>query len=211
MLSEVKQIDAVRESIRKYPYNASGQSHKEDKKLPLVELMNKARAIQREMVSIQCVEAVFLALLLTHPLRVIRFGISFTSQDETGVKHRHLVLGLKENSCYGALGISRSEMLMSKPMTYPNLWALVHDFLEGYALENHSVLSVTLSEVIPRVSTHVVKWKALKVPFDKAKSAVKRIFSFFSDPAPPSLYGPRRQGGPRPSEAHHVSEELSGE
>ncbi len=81
-------------------------------------LMDSAREIVRESLPIKCLEAVALSLYLTSPLTSVqRFAIGFKSKF-SGLHYRHIVLGIHWNSLYGALGMSRRDSLMYKPLSY---------------------------------------------------------------------------------------------
>lgn len=81
-------------------------------------LMESAKEIIRESLPIKCLEAVILALYLTSPLTSVqRFAIGFKSKFG-GLFYRHIVLGVHSDSLYGALGMSRRDTLMYKPLTY---------------------------------------------------------------------------------------------
>ena len=81
-------------------------------------LMENAKEIMSESLPIKCLEAVILALYLTAPLTNIhRFAISFKSNFNE-LYYRHVVLGISSNSSYGALGLSRRDDLMYKPLQY---------------------------------------------------------------------------------------------
>ena len=80
--------------------------------------MENAKEIITESLPIKCLEAVILALYLTVPLTNLhRFAIGFKSKFN-GLYYRHVVLGVVSNSYYGALGLSRRQDLMFKPLEY---------------------------------------------------------------------------------------------
>ena len=81
-------------------------------------LMENAREMIAECLPIKCLEAVILALYLTAPLTNLqRFTISFKSYFN-GLYYRHVLLGVSNNSNYGALGMSRRKNLMYKSLKY---------------------------------------------------------------------------------------------
>lgn len=84
----------------------------------LYRLMENAKEIISESLPIKCLEAVILALYLTAPLTNLhRFAVGFKSHFK-GLYYRHVVLGVSDNSSYGALGLSRREDLMYKTLQY---------------------------------------------------------------------------------------------
>ena len=60
-----------------------------------------------------------------------RFPLSFKSIYNGNV-YRHVVLGVYHGGRYGAIGMSRREDLMYKPLTYKSLSDLVFDFEKCY-------------------------------------------------------------------------------
>lgn len=62
---------------------------------------------------------------------VERFPLSFKSFYNGNV-YRHVVLGVYYGGRYGALGMSRREDLMYKPLTYKSLSDLIFDFEKCY-------------------------------------------------------------------------------
>ncbi len=81
-------------------------------------LMDNAREMISECLPIKCLEAVVLSLYLTSSLlQANRFCISFKTRFK-GHIYRHVVLGLHHKALYGALGMSRREDLMYKPLIY---------------------------------------------------------------------------------------------
>jgi len=94
---------------------------------------------------VKCLEAVAVALYLTASIQNLdRFTIRFKSQFGD-VVHRHIVLGLYHNSNYGAVGLSRRNTLMYKPLDYRSLADLIFDFKESYADCCHTLKKVKLS------------------------------------------------------------------
>jgi hypothetical protein len=49
-----------------------------------------------------------------------------------GDVHRHIVLAIQFNGLWGALGISRRDNLMNKPVTFASLYDLVTDYTTSY-------------------------------------------------------------------------------
>lgn len=80
--------------------------------------MASAKEIIRESLPIKCLEAVVVSLYLTSPLTPVqRFAVGFKSKFH-GLYYRHVVLGVHWNGSYGALGLSRRNSLMYKPLTF---------------------------------------------------------------------------------------------
>lgn len=72
----------------------------------------------RESLPIKCLEAVILGIFLTNGLVGLeRYPLSFRSVFSSNV-HRHVVLAVSANGLYGALGMSRRDDLMYKPLRF---------------------------------------------------------------------------------------------
>jgi hypothetical protein len=67
--------------------------------------------------------------------------------DET---YRHIVLVVRYNQTYGALGLSRKKSLMFKDLEYASLFDLVMDFKNSYEENGHMLCKVKLGKVIPK-------------------------------------------------------------
>ncbi|XP_064402854.1 tubulinyl-Tyr carboxypeptidase 2-like isoform X2 [Halichondria panicea] len=126
-------LQAVQSYMNELQYNHTGTQFFDIRKRgPLSRLMDCAREILRESLPIKCLEAVVLSLYLTSPLSSVqRFAIGFKSKFG-GLYYRHIVLGIHWNSLYGALGMSRRDSLMYKPLSYTSLGDLIIDFIESY-------------------------------------------------------------------------------
>ncbi|KAJ1563615.1 Tubulinyl-Tyr carboxypeptidase 1, partial [Cladochytrium tenue] len=98
---------------------------------------------------IKCLEAVVLAI-----------SISFKST-AGGEVFRHIVLGLRWNNLYGALGLSRRSDLMFKALRFVTLDELVAEFKRSYEKNGHQLLKVKLGAPIThdKESLEPVPWK----------------------------------------------------
>jgi hypothetical protein len=100
----------------------------------------------KEVLPIQCLEAVFLGAYLTAGLPEIdRFPVSFKSMTGDTV-HRHIVLAVRHQHAlqtkWGSLGLSRVDGLMYKELKFPSLSALIQDYCNEFARVYHSVVKV---------------------------------------------------------------------
>lgn len=96
-----------------------------------------AKQIMHDALPIQCIEAVFLATYLTgafdnvrellnaaqqtpHGVQIERFPVSFKSKVD-GHVFRHIVLAVQctKSNKWGAIGLSRKDTLMYKPLSFP--------------------------------------------------------------------------------------------
>ena len=72
----------------------------------------------KEALPIKCLEAVILGIYLTNGITGLeRYPLSFRSAFGSNV-HQHVVLVVSWNGLFGALGMSRREDLMYKPLQF---------------------------------------------------------------------------------------------
>lgn len=119
------------------------------KNRPFHRIVGTAKEILQESLPIRCLEATFLGLWLTCALRdVERFPIAFKSKtvDDTGAAHyyRHIVLGVRHKGLFGAIGLSRSEFLMNKPVIFSSIRELLEEFFQCYRRVGHQLVSIKL-------------------------------------------------------------------
>ena len=96
----------------------------------------------RDALPIRCLEAVFLALHLTQGMQELdRFPVSFKST-VAGQVYRHIVLAIRVNGKFGAMGLSRRNTLMFKDFTYPTFGDLIVNFRDAYEECFHRLLTV---------------------------------------------------------------------
>jgi hypothetical protein len=140
------QLDSVQALLNRLQYNCLPQTFFcLEKNRPFYRIAGTAKEILQESLPIRCLEATFLALHLTCPLKdVERFPISFKSRASTGQTHRHIVLGVKHRGLYGALGLSRSLLLMNKPIIYKSIGELLNTYISCYQQVGHQLISFKL-------------------------------------------------------------------
>ena len=115
--------------VSSFQYTCNGATYNVDKSRPLVAIMQTGRSIRYGRRPIQCVEAVFMALGMSHGfLDIERFGLSFRAAEPSGKVNRHLVLGIYASGKFAAIGISREPGLMNKALDFPSLADLVWDY-----------------------------------------------------------------------------------
>ncbi|KAM9294335.1 tubulinyl-Tyr carboxypeptidase 1 [Gastrophryne carolinensis] len=157
-----ERVEAVQKYICELQYNHTGTQFFEIKKTrPLTGLMDLAKEMTKEALPIKCLEAVILAIYLTNNISGLeRFPISFKTQFSGGC-FRHIVLGLHWNGLFGALGISRREDLMYKPLSYRTLSELLRDFQEAYSRCWHSLRKIKLGPFVSHDphSVEQIDWK----------------------------------------------------
>lgn len=91
---------------------------------------------------------------------VERFPISFQSQF-SGNHFHHIVLGVHSGGRFGALGISRREDLMFKPLELRTLTDLVQDFEGAYRGYWHTLRKVRIGQYVSHDphSVEQIEWK----------------------------------------------------
>jgi hypothetical protein len=168
-------VDAIQKYIESFEYNYSGKPFfKLIKSKGTKHVHASATSLMEAALPIQCVEAVFIALFLTSPLKsVVRIPISFKSR-HAGNSHRHIVLAVfdKSSNMWGALGLSRRTCLMYKPLTFNTLSDLLHEFEQSYESCFHKLTKVYLADVIAHdlnANDRAINWKAetIKVTPDR--------------------------------------------
>ena len=126
-----------------------------------------AKMIFKCCLPIKCMEAVILSIYLTNSIsKLIRFPISFKSICSlNGIAYYHIVLGVCYDRKYGALGLSRKDNLMDKPLTYDSLEDLIKSFQSCYQLNNHKLVKVKLGGAIPNdICSHQnIEWSKEKI------------------------------------------------
>ncbi|KAM4665095.1 tubulinyl-Tyr carboxypeptidase 1 [Discoglossus pictus] len=157
-----ERVEAVQKYIRDLQYNHTGTQFFEIKKSrPLTGLMDLAKEMTKEALPIKCLEAVILGIYLTNSIAGLeRFPISFKTQFSGGC-FRHIVLGLHWGGHFGALGMSRREDLMYKPLIHRTLSDLISDFQSAYTCCWHTMRKVKIGPYISHDphSVEQIDWK----------------------------------------------------
>ncbi|XP_044129502.1 tubulinyl-Tyr carboxypeptidase 1 [Bufo gargarizans] len=157
-----ERVEAVQRYIRELQYNHTGTQFFEIKKTrPLTGLMDLAKEMTKEALPIKCLEAVILGIYLTNSIPGLeRFPISFKTQFAGGC-FRHIVLGLHWGGYFGALGISRREDLMYKPLRHRSLHELMTDFQDAYARCWHTLWKIKIGPYVSHDphSVEQIDWK----------------------------------------------------
>ncbi|XP_005986599.1 tubulinyl-Tyr carboxypeptidase 1 [Latimeria chalumnae] len=157
-----ERLEAIQRYIRELQYNHTGTQFFEIKKSrPLTGLMDIAKEMTREALPIKCLEAVILGIYLTNSMPGLeRFPISFKTQF-SGNYFRHIVLGVHCGSRFGALGMSRREDLMYKPLVFRTLNELILEFESAYRRYWHTLKKVKMGQYVSHDphSVEQIEWK----------------------------------------------------
>ncbi|KAJ8396846.1 hypothetical protein AAFF_G00011690 [Aldrovandia affinis] len=107
---------------------------------------------------------------------VERFPLSFKTQF-SGNYFRHIVLGVHSGGRFGALGISRREDLMFKPLEFRTLADLVQEFESAYRGYWHGLCKVKIGQYVSHDphSVEQIDWKHSILDVDKlSKEELRR-------------------------------------
>lgn len=102
--------------------------------------------------------------------KILRIPISFTTCTGKSV-FRHIVLGIRNQRKWGAMGISRLPNLMYKPVTYDSLNALIGEFISSYGSYHHVVERIDLGLPFSHdcVSDTPFQWKIMNLTLGEDK------------------------------------------
>lgn len=173
-----QRLEAIQKYIRELQYNHTGTQFFEIRKSrPLTALMDIAKEMTREALPIKCLEAVILGIYLTNNMpSVERFPLSFKSKF-SGNDFHHIVLGVHSGGRFGALGMSRREDLMFKPLEFRTLMDLVQDFHVAYRGYWHTLCKVKIGQYVSHDphSMEQIEWKHSVLDLDKlSKEELRR-------------------------------------
>ncbi|KAL3158407.1 Tubulinyl-Tyr carboxypeptidase 1, variant 2 [Trebouxia sp. C0009 RCD-2024] len=147
-----QRLKSVQEYITAFQYNHTASTYfDQNKQRPLCRILSTARDIVRQGLPIKCVEAVFLALLLTAGWKDLdRIPVGFKTC-VAGHVYRHIVLAVRhpETGQWGALGLSRRAELMDKALTYASLADLLQNYITSYMRWWHTVLRIRIGLPVP--------------------------------------------------------------
>ncbi|CAH8445432.1 unnamed protein product [Schistosoma haematobium] len=150
----------------------------------IVRLEEVVKMIMLASLPIKCLEATILAIFLTQGQEYLkRFTISFVSEFN-GKVFRHVVLGIYSSGLFGALGLSRRENLMYKPLNFPSLSLLINNYTQGYHGHHHKLLRVKIGLPISHrpYMLEKIQWKGIIIPFNKGytKKDINNILDHYS-------------------------------
>ncbi|XP_076443001.1 tubulinyl-Tyr carboxypeptidase 1-like [Babylonia areolata] len=175
-----ERLERIQKYMTELEYNHTGtQFYEIRKNRPVTGLMECAKEMIREALPIKCLEAVILGIFLTNGMIGIeRFPLSFKSIHNGNV-YRHVVLGVYHGGRYGAIGMSRRDDLMYKPLTYKSLSDLVFDFEKCYIKYWHDLRKVKVGMPVShdQHSYEMVNWKslALNMARESRKELTKQL------------------------------------
>ncbi|OQR96406.1 hypothetical protein ACHHYP_15836 [Achlya hypogyna] len=169
-------LHAIQAYLSALEYNYTGRLYfNVNKNRSYKSIYGTAKEIISEALPIQCLEAVFVAAYLTahgmpeyeglNPSQQIdRVPISFKSRSGDST-FRHIVLGVRHQHVWGALGLSRSPALMNKDLKYKSFSDLVADYIENFVKCQHQVTKVYVGFPFSHDihSSEKVQWRVLNI------------------------------------------------
>jgi len=175
-----ERLERIQKYMTELEYNHTGtQFYEIRKNRPVTGLMECAKEMIREALPIKCLEAVVLGIFLTNGiLGLERFPLSFKSTYNGNI-YRHVVLGVYNSGRYGAIGMSRRDDLMYKPLVYKSLSDLVFDFQKCYIRYWHDLCKVKVGLPIEhdQHSYAMISWKSVTLNINRlpVKEVTKQL------------------------------------
>jgi tubulinyl-Tyr carboxypeptidase len=189
-----QRVEIIQRFITSFQYNYTGQPFvKMIKSRGMSHISSCAKEMIRLGLPIQCMEAVFLGCYLTAEFSGLdRLPLSFKSKCESNT-HRHIVLALRYENKWGAIGISRRSTLMSKDLTFPSLCDLIQEYKASYASCGHRLIKIYIGlpfshdihcdmSVLWRVFKHTTydcDLEELRAQLDSFSANMLKTFEFF--------------------------------
>lgn len=165
-LSVKQKICSIQKFISAFQYNYSGSPFvRMQKNRGMKHMSSCAKQIITAALPIQCVEAVFLGCFLTADLLAVdRIPLSFKSK-MNGQTHRHIVLAIRYEKRWGAIGISRRANLMHKDIRFNSLLEMVDHYCRSYEACYHRVCVVYVGLPFSHdvFSDMPIKWKIMRL------------------------------------------------
>lgn len=181
-----QKLQQIQAYISEFEYNYTSKSYVVIKKSKNTRHVWKcAKELIAAALPIQCVEATYIGLYLTSIFpQVERIPLSFKSRlmkDGTAV-FRHIVLVLRYQGKWGAMGISRRQNLMGKELRFNSLYDLVKEFQESYESVCHELQAVYLGLPFPHdtLNNYAVKWKAARVSLRQESCVIEAKLNAFA-------------------------------
>ncbi|KEG15111.1 vasohibin-1 [Trypanosoma grayi] len=172
-LPSLQQLPYVQNVLNVLSYNFLPQTFFcLEKHRSLQSIMMTSKEILAEALPIRCLEATFVGLYLTQAMKnVDRIPVSFKSRVK-GHSYHHIVLVIRCDSLYGALGLSRKATLMDKPVTYRRLFDLIMEYKKQYEAIGHELVDFKLGLCVSHEahSRKVPCWRYISVKLGKMGS-----------------------------------------
>lgn len=159
-------LSNIQTYISSFEYNFTSEKYNEMRKdLGMKRIVTIARGIIKNSLPIRCVEATFVAAYLTSGVKgLTRVPVHFRS-NLNGTIYRHIVLVIEYKNTFGALGLSRKNTLMDKPLKFKSLFEILENYRKSYEDCNHSLeyIAVGLPFSHSYWCLHPIRWRVLKL------------------------------------------------
>lgn len=180
-----KEMLRIQKFISSFEYNFTKEKFtKFKKKAVMKKVVRIAKEVIRSSLPIRCVEATFMAAYLTTGLDgVTRFPVHFRSKFKN-IVYKHLVLFIEYKGRFGALGLSRKEDLMYKPLSHNSLSSIILAFKKCYENNQHELhlVGIGLPFSHDYWSFSPIRWQVLHLSFNDTVTNIDYILSaFWSD------------------------------
>ncbi|CAF0937629.1 unnamed protein product [Adineta steineri] len=163
-----EKLQLIQNYIQRLEYNYTGMQFFDiNPARSIYGLMDIAKQMMTESLPIKCFESFLIAVYLTTGIIGLdRFNISFKTSFNS-IIYRHVVLGVKYQQYYGALGLSRRDDLSYKSLDgkYERLSTLIDDFVCAYKRYGHTVLRIRIGlPIIHDLKSFLnINWNVLKI------------------------------------------------
>ena len=179
----------IQKYIESYEYNHTDRfSYYDVKKTQgLYRICRTSKDILSQALPIKCIEAVFLGVYFTNDITgLTRIPIAFRSKVGDHF-FEHIVLAVQNNNNrkWGAIGLSRKNTLMYKPLKFDSLGALLTNYKESYEECFHKLYYVYVGLPFGRdmYNQEEILWRALKLNVSSGWEAVVANADKFADDA----------------------------
>ena len=179
----------IQKYIESYEYNHTDRfSYYDVKKTQgLYRICRTSKDILSQALPIKCIEAVFLGVYFTNDITgLTRIPIAFRSKVGDHF-FEHIVLAIQNNTNrkWGAIGLSRKDTLMYKPLKFDSLGALLTNYKESYEECFHKLYYVYVGLPFGRdmYNQEEILWRALKLNVSSGWEAVVANADKFADDA----------------------------
>lgn len=179
-----EKFQMIQEFISAFEYNFLSEFFFDiNKRKPFHKIMDTCKEIIKDSLPIRCVEGTLLAIYLTQNFdNILRYPISFRSY-VGDTSYKHIILCVQRGHLFGALGISRKQNLMYKPLEFTSLGALIQNFWNAYQEIGHKVLGFTIGLPIPNnlPAKDTISWEFLQLSMNKhSKEDIISILDMYS-------------------------------
>ena len=159
----------IQKYIESYEYNHTDRfSYYDVKKTQgLYRICRTSKDILSQALPIKCIEAVFLGVYFTNDITgLTRIPVAFRSKVGDHF-FEHIVLAVQNNNNgkWGAIGLSRKDTLMYKPLKFDSLGALLTNYKDAYEECFHKLYYVYVGLPFGRdmYNQEEILWRALKL------------------------------------------------